>query len=104
MTVRCGNPKHDKTLTREHHHDTVAQVRLCYSLGENILFSHEEEEAAADADRAARAEIEAERGYERHLENAGYWEARADEDHEMAMGIDPFNPLEPAWIPEHRAN
>jgi hypothetical protein len=28
--------------------------------------------------------------YERHLESAGYWEARAQEDHERAMGVVDF--------------
>lgn len=101
--IRCGNPKHDRELAKEHHHDSVAEVRLCYSLSPNIVYSHEEEVAAHD-DEAARAEWEAEQAYERALENAGYWEARADEEHEIALGIDPFNPLEPAWIPEHLAN
>lgn len=99
--IRCGNPKHDKTLTREHHHDTVSEVRLCYSLGENILYSHEEQDYA---DWNAGCGYDADAAYERHLENAGYWEARADEDREISMGVDPFNPLEPAWIPEHLAN
>lgn len=95
MTVRCGNPKHDKDLTREHHHDTVAQVRLCYSLGDNHLYSNEEEDDR-NAWNAA-CEYDADAAYERHLESAGYWEARADEEREMAMGIDPFNPLGPAF-------
>lgn len=94
--IRCGNRLHDKAIAKEHHHDSVAEVRLCYSLGENRVYSVEEDEAYAE-DLAAKAEWEAEQGYERYLENQGYWEARADEEHEMAMGIDPFNPLGPAF-------
>ena len=94
--IRCGNRKHNQELAKEHHHDSVDEVRLCYSLSPNILYSHEEEVAVYD-DEAARAEWEAEQAYERALEDDGYWEARADEDHEMSMGIDPFNPLGPAF-------
>lgn len=97
MTVRCGNRKHDLELTKVHHHDSVAEVRLCYSLGENKLYSREEEAEMDEWNALAKAEVEAEQGYERHLENAGYWQARADEEHEMSMGIDPFNPLGPAF-------
>lgn len=42
----------------------------------------------------ARAEIEAERRNEEYFENRGYWEARAQEDYERAMGID----LYPSWM------
>lgn len=96
QNIRCGNPKHNREIAKEHYHGSVAEVRLCYSLSPNILYSHEEEVAAHD-DEAARAEWEAEMGYERHLESQGYWEARLDEEHEMAMGIDPFSPLGPAF-------
>jgi hypothetical protein len=34
-----------------------------------------------------RAEQAAELGYERYLEDRGYWDARAQEDHERAMGV-----------------
>ena len=84
MTVRCGNPKHDKTLTREHHHDTVAQVRLCYSLGDNILYSIEEQDYA---DWNASCEYDADAAYERHLENACSDEHRAAEAWEAQMGL-----------------
>lgn len=102
--IRCGNRKvHNQELAKEHHHNSVDEVRLCYNISCGVA-SIEEEVAAYDDEQAARAEWEAEMGYERHLENQGYWEARADEEHEISMGIDPFNPLEPAWIPEHLAN
>lgn len=42
-------------------------------------------------DEQSRAEQEAELAYERHLEDRGYWEARADEDYERAMGVIPFD-------------
>jgi hypothetical protein len=42
-------------------------------------------------DAEARAEQEAELAYERHLEDRGYWEARADEDYERQMGVIPFD-------------
>ena len=108
--IRCGNRKvHNQELAKEHHHNSVDEVRLCYNISCGVASI--EEEVAAHDDEVARAEWEAEMGYERHLESRGYWEARADEDHEMAMGIDPFNPLgpafglaQPAWIPEHLAN
>lgn len=92
MTIRCGNPKHDKSLTVEHHHDTVAQVRLCYSLGENFLWSNEEEMERVAWDSYSEYD-NPDAAYERHLESQGYWEARVDEEREMMMGIDPFNPL-----------
>lgn len=97
QNIRCGNRKHNQELAKEHHHSSVAEVRLCYSLSPNILYSHEEEVAAHDDEQAARAEWEAEQAYERALENACYWEHRADEEREIAMGIDPFNPLGPAF-------
>lgn len=96
QNIKCGNKVHDKGVSREHYHWSVAEVRECYAAPKGIL-SIQEEVMAHDDEQAARAEWEAEMGYERHLENQGYWEARADEDHEMAMGIDPFNPLGPAF-------
>ena len=96
QNIRCGNPKHNREIAKEHYHGSVAEVRECYAAPKGIL-SIQEEVMAHDNEQAARAEIEAEQGYERHLENQGYWQARADEDHEMAMGIDPFNPLGPAF-------
>lgn len=96
MSVRCGNKVHDKDIAATHYHVDVAEVRLCYAAPEGVL-SVEEADEMDYRDAAARAEVDAEMGYVRHMENAGYWAARADEDHEMAMGIDPFNPLGPAF-------
>ena len=96
MSVRCGNKVHDREVAAVHYHEGVAEVRACYAAPEGVL-SIEEADEMAYYNEVARAECEAEMGYERHLENAGYWSARADEEHEMAMGIDPFNPLGPAF-------
>jgi len=49
--------------------------------------SQQEAEMLADEQMA---DIAAEEAYERHLEDRGYWEARADEDRERTMGIIPF--------------
>lgn len=96
MSVRCGNKVHDKDVAVVHYHEGVAEVRACYAAPEGVL-SIEEADEVAYRDAEARAEVEAELGYVRHLENAGYWAARADEEREMGMGIDPFNPLGPAF-------
>lgn len=87
MSVRCGNRKvHDEDIARVHHHENAAQVRLCYNVSCGVA-SIEEEAQAHEDEMAARAEREVEMRYERHLEDAGYWEARADEDYERALGI-----------------
>lgn len=96
MSVRCGNKVHDKDVAAVHYHEGVVEVRSCYARPGGIQ-SIEESDEMAYRDSVARSEVEAEMGYVRHLENAGYWEARADEDREMGMGIDPFNPLGPAF-------
>ncbi|MCX5066713.1 hypothetical protein OOJ91_12565 [Micromonospora lupini] len=72
--VRCGN-HHTADPVR---HANVAAVRECYR-------RWQEEEDAAEADHAA------ELAGERALEDAGYWAARAQEDHEAAMGVIPFD-------------
>lgn len=87
MTVRCGNRKHDLELTKVHHHDSVAEVRLCYSLGENKLYSHEEETEMDEWNALAKAEVEAEQAIERYYENLGFWEARAEEDRDRELGM-----------------
>lgn len=87
MTIRCGNRKHDLELTSVHHHDSVAEVRLCYSLGENKLYSHEEEAEMDEWNALAKAEVEAEQAIERYYENLGFWEARAEEDRDRELGM-----------------
>jgi hypothetical protein len=68
--VRCGN-HHREDRVR---HANAASVRECYRLTAEMIADQE-------------AEIRAEQGYERYLEDRGYWEARAQEDHEARMGI-----------------
>lgn len=71
--TRCGN--HGRTKPGQHvHHANPASVRACYELT-----------AQMDADQAA--EIAAELAYERHLEDRGYWEARAQEQWEETHGM-----------------
>lgn len=81
--VRCGNRKVHGTTRATH--ETIAQIKLCFSRPQGVE-SIEEAWRAAEA----KAEIDAEMGYERHLENAGYDEARFQEDMEARMGVIPF--------------
>lgn len=81
MSVRCGNRKvHNNVEIDIHHHETVAQVRLCYSRPEG-LESIEEIDLFEYRDAEARSEIEAEQAIERYYEGWGYddgfneWEA-----------------------------
>lgn len=69
---RCRNHGHD--LVR---HANAASIRECYRLTRQMQ---------ADMD----AEIAAELAYERHLEDRGYWDARAQEDYEARMGVVQF--------------
>ncbi|MFC0504171.1 hypothetical protein [Micromonospora costi] len=72
--VRCGNHYTADTIR----HATVAAVRECYRRWREI-----------EAD--AQAEYAAELANERALEDRGYWDARAQEVHEAAMGVVPFD-------------
>ena len=84
--VRCGN--HGRTSPGEHvHHANPASVRECYR-----------QTAQMEADQAA--EIAAELAYERHLEDRGYWEARAQEDWEERYGVVQFEDAYRAACPE----
>jgi hypothetical protein len=84
--VRCGN--HGRTAPSEHvHHANPASVRECYRLA-----------AQMEADQAA--EIAAELAYERHLEDRGYWDARAQEDWEERHGVIQFEDAYRAACPE----
>jgi hypothetical protein len=56
------------------HHSSVKAIKVCHEIGR---FQEDE----------MRAELAAEQGYERYLEDRGYWDARAQEDHERAMGV-----------------
>lgn len=72
--VRCGNHHRGDHI----YHDSARAVQVCYR-------------KAAD-DRAQQAgEIAAEAAVERYFEDRGYWEARAQEDHEAACGVIPFD-------------
>lgn len=74
--VRCGN--HGRTAPGEHvHHANPASVRECYRLTAEMIADQE-------------AEIRAELAYERHLEDRGYDEARAQEDWENRNGVIQF--------------
>jgi hypothetical protein len=72
--ARCGN--HGKTPKGERHtyHANTASVRACYQLT-----------AQMNADQ--EAEIAVELAYERHLEDRGYHEARAQEAWEQTNGM-----------------
>lgn len=75
--IRCGNTKthgparHDNV----HHHDSVAQVRLCFAR-EDGLMSHEE---VAD-DMSFQAAAQAERAFERHLETNDQYAYEVEQD------------------------
>jgi len=86
-SIACGNrAAHGKSWGVQHHHGSTAEVRQCFATPGGIL-SHEE----ADQEQAAAVEAasDPDLAYERHLESAGYNEARAQEDHEAALGV-PF--------------
>lgn len=67
-TLSDGKPYGDP-----HTHDTAREARDCQD-----AFDTWQYERDTDPDMA----------YERHLEDAGYWEARAQEDWEAAMGVE----------------
>lgn len=81
--VRCGN--HGRGV-RIYHANSVS-VRECYSLMVEALAYQEAE---------ARAEL----AYERHLEDRGYWEGRAQEDWEERHGVIQFEDAYRAACPE----
>jgi hypothetical protein len=84
--TRCGN--HGRTAPGEHtYHANPASVRECYRLT-----------AQMEADQAA--EMTAELAYERHLEDRGYWDARAQEDWEERHGVIQFEDAYRAACPE----
>ena len=83
--IACGNRKaHGFTPGFQHHHASTAEVRQCFT-SEFGLSSLEEDEQ-----HAIEAEVDPDQAYERHLENAGWAEARAQEEHEAAMGVVSF--------------
>ncbi|QIG58177.1 hypothetical protein SEA_SKOG_25 [Gordonia phage Skog] len=69
MTVRCGNRVHQAEIVdaQGHHHDTVAQVKLCFARPhglkslEEVAFDAVDDanwEAAAEAERLSDARFE----------------------------------------------
>ena len=68
--VRCGN--HGRA--GRFYHADANEVRQCYMWD-------------LDNEENARAEQAVELAYERHLENAGYDEARFQEEMEFQMGV-----------------
>lgn len=96
MSVRCGNPVHKRfyeELTDEvHHHESVAQVRLCFARKDDFgLRSIEEKALLEQWDEEMRAEAEAEMAVERYYENRGAEEDYAFEEWEAARGVVPFH-------------
>lgn len=95
MAVRCGNPIH-KTFYPDlafdaHHHDSTAQVRLCFARSADFgLRSHEEEMLEQDWSEQMRAEYEAEMAVERYYENRGAEENYAFEQWEHERGVIQF--------------
>jgi hypothetical protein len=77
--VRCGN--HPGLRPAKIYHDAAETVRYCY--------------AQREAEQAEqRAEQAVELAYERHLEDAGWREAEAQERYEQQMGMISF---QEAW-------
>jgi hypothetical protein len=72
--VRCGN--HGRGV--KFYHPTAADVRECFA---ETYHYEAQDEMMIEACR------QAEMGYERYLEDRGYWAARAQEDYEARMGI-----------------
>lgn len=68
--VRCGQC--------QAHHANADTVRECYRI-------------TAAQEATVRAEQAAELAYERHLEDRGYWDARAQDDYEERHGVISFS-------------
>ena len=79
MAIRCGNRKAHGQI--EAHHETVAQVRLCYARGEQGIPSIQDEiDAARDYH-----EFDADAAYERFLETRYSAEIAWEESREEAL-------------------
>lgn len=70
MSVACGNKTHDREFAKTHHHDTVAQVRLCFTRPGGLR-SHEEQGLDDFHAWEAKSEAEAERRNEQFFEERG---------------------------------
>ena len=92
--VRCGNSVHKSRLyslaDEAHHHESVAQVRLCFARKEEGLYSLEEEALLEQWEDEARAEREAEMAVERYFEDRGWEDAFTQREHEDRMGVVQF--------------
>lgn len=88
MTVRCGNTKvHGKAKdVGAVHHDSVAQVRLCFATEGGLATVEEEEQQYQDY----LSEVDPDAAYERHLENAGWQEAALQDQMEAEAGVIQF--------------
>ena len=73
---------------------------MCSRRGSARLTSVEEQAYNDDLDYAAEAEAAAELAYERHLEDRGWEEARAQEDYEARMGCLSFQEAYDQACPE----
>lgn len=82
MAIKCGNRAAHGVL--EAHHDTVAQVRLCFARGEQGVPSIQDQiEDARDCH-----EFDADAAYERHLETRYHDEiAWEDEQERRHAGV-----------------
>lgn len=92
MPVACGSKSHDRDLSKVHHHETVAQVKLCFTRGH--VESIEEHDATVAEDAQSLAEQAAEQAYERYLEDGGaaaaviQWEDQREQEMEaMDLGL-----------------
>lgn len=72
--VRCGSHGRDNRV----YHESAEAVRRCYAVRNEM-----------EAEQAA--ELAAEQAYERHLEDRGYDDARAQEVYEQRNGVVPFD-------------
>lgn len=74
MSVACGNKVHSPEAleafgVRQHHHETVAQVKLCFA-GRSVL-SIEEQGLLDQQEQESRSELAAEKTNERFFEERG---------------------------------
>ena len=75
--IRCGN-RNPVDFVGEHRHAAPDEVRACYAA------------TAAYEAYGDRYEYNADAAYERHLEDRGYDEARAQDEHEARHGVTSF--------------
>jgi hypothetical protein len=90
--IACANRIHTKVDPidgGQNHHESIAQVRLCFARPGGLP-SLEEEAYLAQDDAQAQSDWEAEQAAERYLENRGFDEARAQEAWEDARGVISF--------------